>query len=116
MAYIVWKQLKYGYYAYLQESNYNREIKGPVTRSVYLGSTPKKAEIRLRRLIRDEKKLNHLISELYSKSPKGSPYRDEKSTAVNVLKRIANRFRDEEVKEAINAAIEKIKDSAGIES
>ncbi len=82
-----------------------------MTKSIYLGSTPKKAEIKLRRLIKDEKQLNQLINELYRKRPQGNPSRDEKSVAVNALSRLADRFKDMEVKEAINAAIKKIQDS-----
>ncbi len=112
MAYIVWKQLKYGCYAYLQECLYNREKKGPETVSTYLGSTPKRAEIKLRRLIKDEKMLGRLINDLYRKKPEKKIPDDEKAKAVIMLTRLMDRFNNEEVREAINSAIMKIKEDS----
>jgi len=114
LAYIVWKRIKTGYYAYLQECYYSREQKGPVTKGTYLGGKPRKAEIKLRKLIQDPKQLVKLIDDLYRKQPVEEPGYNEITEVIRVLKKLAAKAKDRQIQEVLLEALKKLENEKAI--
>ena len=106
---IIWKPITGKYYAYLQECFYDPKKKGPKTKNIYLGSTPNKAEEKLKRVVADSGQLTFLVGELYRKQPTGSPPADEIAVAVKAVDKLTDRFKDERVKAILTQALETLK-------
>ncbi|HHW42536.1 MAG TPA: hypothetical protein GXX25_01765 [Desulfotomaculum sp.] len=102
---VTWKPIDGRYYAYLNECRYEREKKGPVTSSTYLGSTPERAAEKLRRLVQDEGEYSRLVDDLYRKRPAGKPPGSEEEKAALSLRRLARRYESPRVQEAVKAAL-----------
>lgn len=113
MACVTWKPIRTGYFAYLDTSYYDPEIKGPRYKGTYLGSTPERAEAKLKTLVQDKEELTRLTEELYRKHPPGRPPQDEKAKAIKVLDRLINKTSDVQTMEILQEAINKLKEVAG---
>ena len=107
---IIWKPITGHYYAYLQECFYDPTTKGPKTKNIYLGSTPEKAEEKLRRVVTDSEQLTFFVGEIYRKQPAGRPPADEKAVAVKALNTLSRRLKDEAVKAVILRAIKELEE------
>lgn len=105
---ITWKPIAYGYYAYLETTVYDQVKKGPTTKSHYLGSTPDKAEVKLKEMVQDQEELTHLLGELHRKQPAGKPPQDEAGKAIKALEKMLDRFKDERVKGVLKEAVLKL--------
>ncbi|WP_334110554.1 hypothetical protein [Thermodesulfitimonas autotrophica] len=110
MGCVTWKPSRYKYYAFYDEHRYDRQERKGKTRSVYLGADPAKAAAKLRQVVQDEAEYSRLVKQLWERRPAGRPPQDEAARAVKALSRLTERFRDERVKAAIAAAIERLKE------
>lgn len=111
MSYIIWKPITGNYYAYLEECYYHRERKKSAVRGRYLGSSLEKAEAKLRAMVNDDAEYAKLVEELHRKRPEGKPpNKDIRKKAVKALEKFITRYEDNIVKEAINTAINIIKE------
>ncbi|ACV64437.1 hypothetical protein Dtox_3729 [Desulfofarcimen acetoxidans DSM 771] len=106
---IIWKPITGNYYAYLQECYYDPQRKGPKTKNIYLGSTPKKAEEKLKQFVTDGEQLTFYIEELYRKRPTGKPPSDEIAVAVKAIDKLTSRFKDKRVKDILSQTLDALK-------
>lgn len=113
MACITWKPIRAQYTAYMETSYYDPEKKGPRYKGTYLGSTPQRAEAKLKTLVQDKEELARLTKELYRKHPPGRPPQDERSKAIKTLDRLINKTSDVQAREILQEAINRLKEVVG---
>ncbi|WP_151191819.1 hypothetical protein [Desulfotomaculum copahuensis] len=102
---VTWKSVAGKHCAYLESGFGGHRKKSPALKDIYLGNTPERAAARLRRLVGDNEEYFHLVTELYRKRPGRKPPVNEREKVVRALRRLAARYKDEEVQAVLQQAL-----------